>query len=97
LLDFHAMELAESGEARQNIPIPVLGALRGFAGYLAVGQIPGPIAHAATEGRRSFGPSYRRDIGFAVAYILAAKQGIQHQGDYRDSGQGSRKDSLRGV
>jgi hypothetical protein len=43
LLDFHAKALVEYGEARQNIPIPVLSALRGFAGYLAVGQIPGPI------------------------------------------------------
>ncbi len=81
LLDFHVKEMAESPEVHRDIPIDVLSALRGFAGYLAVWQIPGPIAHAATEGRRNIGPSYRRDVGFAVAYILAAKQGIQHHGE----------------
>jgi hypothetical protein len=81
LLAFHEKELAESGVSRRNIPIRLLSTLRCFAGYLAVGQIPSPIADTATEGRRKIGPSYRRDVGFAVAYILAAKQGIQHQGE----------------
>jgi len=81
LLAFHKKELAESGVTSRNIPICLLSTLCGFAGYLAIGQIPDPIAHTATEGRRKIGPSYRRDVGFAVAYIRAAKQGIPHQGE----------------
>ena len=82
LLDFQVRGMAEfPGGAHRDIPIDVLIAFRGFAGYLAVGQIPGLITDAATEGRRSIGPYERRDKGLAVAYILAAKHGIEHWGE----------------
>jgi hypothetical protein len=72
LLEFHEREIARLGFARRNLPIQVLAALRGCAGYRAVGQIPGVVEGAATEGRRRVGPSERRDIGFAVSYHRAA-------------------------
>ena len=79
LLEFHEREIARLGFARRNLPIQVLAALRGCAGYLAVGQIPGVVEGAATEGRRRVGPSERRDIGFAVSYHRAATGGIEHE------------------
>jgi hypothetical protein len=79
LLEFHEREIARLGFARRNLPIQVLAALRGCAGYRAVGQIPGVVEGAATEGRRRVGPSERRDIGFAVSYHRAATGGIEHE------------------
>jgi hypothetical protein len=79
LLEFHEREIARVDLARRNLPIQVLATLRYFAGYLAVGQIPGLIADVATEGRRRVGPSERRDIGFAVAYHRAATGGVEHE------------------
>jgi hypothetical protein len=80
LLDFHVKEVTELWGTRRTIPIQVMRMLQGSAGYLAVGKIPDHISDAAAEGRHSIGPSERRDIGLAVAYILAAKQGINHWG-----------------
>jgi hypothetical protein len=81
LLTFHARDVAEFGAARWSLSTDVLSTLAGFAGYLAVGQIPEPISDAASEGRRHPGPTERRDIGFAVAYCRAAKGGINHGRD----------------
>jgi hypothetical protein len=79
-LDFYIHALAE-GKALSSPPPDILSSMKSFADYLAVGQIPGPIADAASEGRRSPGPSERRDIGFGVAYLLAAKNGFEHLGE----------------
>jgi hypothetical protein len=80
LLTGHVRAVA-AGSTIETIPLEILEAFRGFAGYLAVGQIPGPIADVSTEGRRATGPTERRDIGLAVAYLKAAKGGIEHHGE----------------
>lgn len=81
LIDFQVKEIAELEGARRNMPLDVLIALRGFAGHLAIGQIPKPISDAATEGRHPPGPSERLHIGYSVAYYRAATGGIEHCGD----------------
>jgi hypothetical protein len=63
-------------------PLDILANCSNVAGYLAVGQIPKTVADAASEGRRPPGPTEQRDIGFAVAYMLAAsRDGIMHFGE----------------
>lgn len=62
-------------------PLDVLFAMKSYAGYLAVGKIPGPIADAAKEGRCSPGPAERRDVGFVVLYITAATTGYDNFGE----------------
>lgn len=80
-LDFYVRALTE-GKTLSSHPLAILSSMKGFAGYLAVGKIPAPIANAASEGRRSPGPTEKRDIGLAVAYMLAAsKGGIEHWGE----------------
>jgi hypothetical protein len=64
----------------REIPLELLNAFRGFSGYLAVGKIPGPIEDARSEGASPPGPSERRDIGLAVAYLMAATGGLDHLG-----------------
>ena len=49
-------------------------------GYLAVGQLPGPMRDAAPEGRRRPGPDERQDIEIAVAYHKSAMGGLEHNG-----------------
>lgn len=63
------------------VPADLLAALAGLAGHLAIGDIPSPISHAAVNGRHSMKPRERLDIGLAVAYIAAAKSGIEHFGE----------------
>ena len=43
--------------------------------YLGDGIIPGPIKHCVRRGR-PLGPDERRDVRYAVAYVLAAKDGL---------------------
>jgi hypothetical protein len=63
-------------------PLDILAACSNMMAYLAVGQIPKPMADAASEGRRPLGPTERRDIGLAVAYMMAASGGgITHYGE----------------
>ncbi len=80
ILAIYARALGE-GINMHPPPVDILHSMKSFAGYLAAGQIPGPIADAASEGRRSPGPDERRDIGFAVAYLLAATTGFEHMGE----------------
>jgi hypothetical protein len=47
---------------------------------LAVGKLPAPISEAISEGRTSHGFHENRHIGLAVAYHIAAKNGINHNG-----------------
>jgi hypothetical protein len=62
-------------------PIPeALNAIAGIASYLAVGKIPDPVKAAAAKGRTKRGPWEARDIGVAVAYTLACKGMLQHNG-----------------
>lgn len=80
-LDFYVRALAE-GQTLSSPPLDILSSMKSFAGYLAVGKIPGPISDAATEGRHAPGPAEKRDIGLAVAYMLAAgENGIEHWGE----------------
>jgi hypothetical protein len=83
VLRAHIEALAQGFSLRPD-PLEVLTIMKGMAGYIAVGKIPDPIADAAAEGRTSAGPTERRDIGFAVAYLIAAKKdggGFEHQGE----------------
>jgi len=47
-----------------------------FACYLAAGKLPGPISDALARGAPKTGPEEARDQGWAVAYLLAANEGI---------------------
>ena len=58
-------------------PKEIITILKGLAGYLAVGSIPGPILAARKEGSHEPGPTERFDIAIAVLYVAAAKEGIK--------------------
>jgi hypothetical protein len=63
-------------------PLDILGRLENTASYLAVGQMPGVVADAISEGRRGAASSERHDIGIAVAYMMAAStSGLEHAGE----------------
>lgn len=69
------------GEQLERAPWELMFAVSGLLGYVAAGKLPDPIAHALTEGRPAIGPEERRDIGYAVAYCLAASDaGLLHNG-----------------
>jgi hypothetical protein len=70
-----------SGAAPPSLPVEIVNAFKQFAGYLAVGSIPGMIADVAAKGSWAPGPTETRDICLAVAYIAAAKTGIEHCGE----------------
>lgn len=60
-------------------PTSLARALEGLVGHLAIGDIPGPIRDAAVEGRTGLKPGEKRDIGLAVAYLMACnKDGLMH-------------------
>jgi hypothetical protein len=65
-------------------PLEILAGLEITASCLAVGKMPGPVAHAISEGRRGAESRERRDIGFAVAYMMAASTtGLEHWASWR--------------
>jgi len=74
LLDLY-ISIAKSGASPTPQPLELLFALKGMAGYLAVGQIPDPISDVRSRGATQPGPTERRHIAFASAYIQAAKAG----------------------
>jgi hypothetical protein len=74
LLKFHH-PISWNSKSTQ-LPPDLAAMLTGLFGYLAVGQIPRPIADAAAgSGRRGIGPTERKDIQTAVDYVEAAKRG----------------------
>jgi hypothetical protein len=56
-------------------PMELFAVMAELTSYLAAGQIPDSIAHASSRGRHRPGPDEARDIGIAVAYMLAARPG----------------------
>lgn len=61
-------------------PADLASIMATFCFDLAVGKLPAPISEAISEGRTSLGFHENRDIGLAVAYHKATKQGIAHNG-----------------
>jgi len=81
LLEAYAVAVAR-GTRPEPPPAELAGILSNLAGYLAIGQLPGPISNARREGRRSPGPDELRDIGWAVVYRQASRpEGINHNGE----------------
>jgi hypothetical protein len=81
LLRAYAIAVAR-GTPPKPPPAELAQILSGLAGYLAIGQLPGPIYDARKEGRRSPGPDELRDIGWAVAYRQASRpERINHNGE----------------
>ena len=64
-------------DSNPQYPLPAIVAkqLASLCQYLGDGIIPGPIKHCARRGR-PLGPDERRDVWYAVAYVLAAKDGL---------------------
>jgi hypothetical protein len=80
---FHVYRGALSqGASPAPPPIELLAVMTELAAYIAAGQIPDSIAHASSQGRHRPGPDMARDMGFAVAYMLASRPGgIEHCGE----------------
>lgn len=77
-LDMYIRALAE-GCALDPPPLEILTALKIIVSCLAVGKMPGVAADAISQGRRGPESRERRDIGFAVAYLMAASTtGLEH-------------------
>ena len=72
--------MLKNGSSPNPPPLDLLAILEGQAGYLEVGQIPGPISDAGKEGRRRPGPTETKDIAVAVAYLAATKGEFEHNG-----------------
>jgi hypothetical protein len=64
-----------NGNPLAPLPPDISLALAGLAGYLALGRIPEPISDCAKQGRTAPGPSERRDLQLAVAYVTAVRAG----------------------
>ncbi len=80
-LDMYIRALAE-GCALDPPPLEILTALKIIVSCLAVGKMPGLAADAISGGRRAAESRERRDIGFAVAYMLAASTtGLEQAGE----------------
>jgi hypothetical protein len=79
-LRMYRIELA-GGRVLYPPPLEILEGLENMAGYLAIGQMPGVVDDAISEGNHTAGPGERRDIGIAVAYMMAATDGIKHAGE----------------
>ena len=80
-LDMYIRALA-GGCALDPPPLEILTALKIIVSYLAVGKMPGLVADAISEGRRGAESRERRDIGFAVAYMMAASTTrFEHAGE----------------
>ncbi len=60
----------------KHLPADITLIVSKLFGTLAVGNIPDPIADCAKKGRTKPGPSERRDVEIAVAYVKAAKSGM---------------------
>ena len=54
-------------------PTEITYFLAGLAGYLAVGDIPQPIADVRGRGRTAMGPTEETHVAYATAYMVAAK------------------------
>ena len=63
-------------------PSDLLVVLAKLSGYLAVGQIPGPIQDVAGRGQTKLGPTEEQHIRLAVAYRIACELGgLDHLGN----------------
>ena len=63
------------GNPQYPLPAKVAKQVANLCHYLGDGIIPLPIRHCAQRGR-PLGPDERRDVRHAVAYVLAAKNGL---------------------
>ena len=63
------------GNPQYPLPAIVANQIANLCHYLGDGIIPEPIKHCASRGR-PLGPDERRDVRYAVAYVLAAKDGL---------------------
>ena len=63
------------GNPQYPLPAIVAKQLANLCPYLGDGIIPEPIKHCARRGR-PLGPDERRDVRYAVTYVLAAKDGL---------------------
>jgi hypothetical protein len=80
-LNVYKIALA-GGRVLNPPPLEILEALEIAASCLAVGKMPGVVDDAISEGRRGAESRERRDIGIAVAYLMAAsKTGLEHAGE----------------
>ena len=74
LLDLYTSpENLVDGNPQYPLPAIVAKQVASLCHYLGDGIIPGPIKHCARRGR-PLGPDERRDVRYAVAYVLAAKR-----------------------
>jgi hypothetical protein len=80
---FHVYQVALSQGANPvPPPLELFAVMAELAAYIAAGQIPDSIAHASSRGRHRPGPDLSRDMGIAVAYMLAASSGgLDHCGE----------------
>ncbi|WP_170303017.1 helix-turn-helix domain-containing protein [Reyranella soli] len=74
----HPSNWPEGPLAAPAQPLPPMPAriCAAFASYIAAGTLPGPISDALRRGAPKTGPEELRDEGWAVAYALAAVEGV---------------------
>ena len=68
-------EASRSGRLERDPPAELFRIMEWLAGYLAAGILPGPMHDVVRIGRPSIGPTERRHIAYATAYLQAAKRG----------------------
>jgi Phage integrase central domain len=80
---FHVYQVGLSqGASPIPAPLELLAVITKLASYIAAGQIPDSIVHASSQGRHRPGPTEARDMGIAVAYMLATRPGgLEHCGE----------------
>ena len=70
------MNFTRDGVPKEHFPVELADFLADQVDYILQGKIPAPIKDMVRHGSPGTGPSARRNIGVAIAYIHAAKTGL---------------------
>ena len=70
------MNFTRDGVPKEHFPVELADFLADQVDYILQGKTPAPIKDMVRHGSPGTGPSARRNIGVAIAYIHAAKTGL---------------------
>lgn len=66
----------DDGTPKEHFPVELAHLIANQIGYIRQGYLPSPIKDMIRPGAPGIGPHERKDIGLAVAYIRAVREGM---------------------